>query len=142
MTDAQIKEAFADFPTATALFDALGRVVREAWVKWAKMQPNPKPSWLVPFDELLPDDQEADRQIGIAVSRWTIERMQKYPRPGASHEAAFKARVEALEEAAKVADNAVPHHTGCGLKIARAIRALAAAAEASRAAEGEQSKQE
>lgn len=40
-----------------------GRVVREAWVRWALTQPNPKPSWLVPYDELSEADKEADRQI-------------------------------------------------------------------------------
>ena len=36
-----------------------------------------------------------------------------------------RVRQETIEECAKVADNAVPHHTGCGLKIARMIRTLA-----------------
>ena len=26
--------------------EALGRLVRETWVAWAKVQPDPKPSWL------------------------------------------------------------------------------------------------
>jgi len=50
----------------------LGRVVREAWVKWAQQQPNPKPSWLVPYDELSEPDKEADRQIGEAVTQWVL----------------------------------------------------------------------
>ena len=52
--------------------DALGRLVREAWVRWALTQPNPKPSWLVPYDQLSEPDKEADRQIGEAVARWTL----------------------------------------------------------------------
>lgn len=48
--------------------DELGRIVREAWVRWARKQPSPKPSWLVPYDELSEADKEADRQIGEAVS--------------------------------------------------------------------------
>ena len=52
--------------------DEYGRFVREAWVRWALTQPNPKPSWLVPYDELGEPDKEADRQIGEAVARWTI----------------------------------------------------------------------
>jgi hypothetical protein len=44
--------------------DVLGRVVRDAWVKWAQTQPEPKPSWLVPWDELSEKDREADRCIG------------------------------------------------------------------------------
>lgn len=50
----------------------LGRFVREAWVRWAQTQPNPKPSWLVPYDELSEPDKEADRQIGETVARWTL----------------------------------------------------------------------
>ena len=44
-----------------------GRVVREAWIKWARTQPNPKPSWLVPWEGLSEPDKEADRQIWEAV---------------------------------------------------------------------------
>ena len=52
--------------------DQAGRFVREAWVRWARTQPNPKPSWLVPYDDLDEADKEADRQIGEAVARWTL----------------------------------------------------------------------
>jgi hypothetical protein len=52
--------------------DQLGRFVREAWMRWAQTQPNPKPSWLVPYDDLAEPDKEADRQIGEAVARWTL----------------------------------------------------------------------
>lgn len=52
--------------------DTLGRMVREAWVRWAKTQPAPKPSWLLPYDEIAEPDKEADRQIGEAIDRWTL----------------------------------------------------------------------
>lgn len=52
--------------------DTLGRFVREAWVRWAESQPEPKPSWLLPYDELSEADKEADRQIGEALARWTL----------------------------------------------------------------------
>lgn len=52
--------------------DTLGRLVREAWVRWAQTQPNPKPSWLAPYDELSEPDKEADRQIGETIARWTL----------------------------------------------------------------------
>ncbi len=52
--------------------DVLGRIVRDAWIAWAKTQPDPKPSWLVPYDELSEPDKEADRQIGEAVRRASI----------------------------------------------------------------------
>ena len=42
----------------------LGRIVREVWITWAKEQPNPKPSWLVPYDQLGETDKEVDRRIG------------------------------------------------------------------------------
>ena len=45
----------------------LGRIVRNAWIEWAKEQPNPKPSWLVPYDELNQADKDADIRIGQAV---------------------------------------------------------------------------
>lgn len=49
--------------------EARGRLVREAWVAWAKQHPSPKPYWLVPWDEMGPYDQEADRRIGDAFMR-------------------------------------------------------------------------
>ncbi len=53
--------------------DDLGRVVREAWIKWAKTTLNPNPSWLVPYDEMPESDREADRQIGCAVRNYVLE---------------------------------------------------------------------
>ena len=50
--------------------EELGRMVREAWVRWAQTQPAPKASWLAPWEELNEPDKEADRQIGEAVARW------------------------------------------------------------------------
>lgn len=44
--------------------EELGRSVRENWIAWARMQPHPKPSWLVPFGDLSAADQEADMAIG------------------------------------------------------------------------------
>lgn len=52
--------------------ETLGRFVREAWVRWAETQPDPKASWLVPYDDLSEADKEADMQIGEAVARWTL----------------------------------------------------------------------
>jgi len=44
-----------------------GKIVREAWIKWAGTQPNLKLSWLLPWDLLPEGDKEADRQIAEAV---------------------------------------------------------------------------
>lgn len=49
--------------------EALGRLVREVWVTWAREQPDPKPSWLVGWDDLPEPDREVDRRIGEALYR-------------------------------------------------------------------------
>jgi hypothetical protein len=48
--------------------DHWGRIAREARVRWARKQPDPKPAWLVPYDELSEADKDADRMIGCAVA--------------------------------------------------------------------------
>lgn len=48
--------------------EALGRRVREVWIAWAKTQPEPKPSWLVPWEEMEEKDREVDRQIGETIA--------------------------------------------------------------------------
>lgn len=45
-----------------------GRLVRETWIGWAREQPNPKPSWLVPWEGLSEPDREVDRRIGEALA--------------------------------------------------------------------------
>lgn len=65
---------YARMTAATAdLRNALGRRVREVWIEWAKTQPNPKPSWLVSYDDLSEADKEADRCIGSALHGDGIE---------------------------------------------------------------------
>jgi hypothetical protein len=54
--------------------DDLGRIVREAWCRWACAQPDPKPSWLVPWESLPESDREADRLIAEAVLAHTNSR--------------------------------------------------------------------
>ncbi len=44
--------------------DALGRQVREIWIAWAKEQPAPKASWMVPWEDLGEPVREVDRRIG------------------------------------------------------------------------------
>lgn len=48
--------------------EQLGRMVREVWVAAAREHPDPKPSWLVPWDELGEWDKEVGRRIGEAVA--------------------------------------------------------------------------
>lgn len=56
--------------------DKLGQLVREIWISWAVDQPNPKPSWLVPWEELSEADKEVDRMIGeklfLVGFRWAV----------------------------------------------------------------------
>lgn len=57
--------AHLDAITAPADGEALGRKVRDEWIAWAKEQPNPKPSWLVPWEGLSEPDRDVDRRIGL-----------------------------------------------------------------------------
>lgn len=50
----------------------LGKRVREVWIAWAKTQPHPKQSWLVPWDELAEPDREVDRMIGETLARESL----------------------------------------------------------------------
>jgi hypothetical protein len=45
----------------------LGRRVRDEWVAWARGQPDPKPSWLVPWDGLDEGQRAVDIRIGRAL---------------------------------------------------------------------------
>ncbi len=49
--------------------ELLGKRVRSCWVQWAREQPNPKPSWLLPWDKLSEPDREVDRRIGEELYR-------------------------------------------------------------------------
>jgi hypothetical protein len=44
-----------------------GRLVRQVWVEWASEQPDPKPSWLLSWEELDEAQREADMRIGDAL---------------------------------------------------------------------------
>lgn len=48
--------------------EALGRRVREVWTAWAREQPSPKASWLVPWEDLTEPEREVDRRIGEALA--------------------------------------------------------------------------
>jgi hypothetical protein len=45
----------------------LGMMVRQIWVTWAREQPHPKLSWLLPWDRLDAGQQEVDMRIGAAL---------------------------------------------------------------------------
>lgn len=52
--------------------ETLGRIVREVWIEWANEQPNPKASWLVPWDGLSEPDKEVDRRIGERLAAFAM----------------------------------------------------------------------
>jgi hypothetical protein len=54
-------------PDLGAIREHLGQHVRAVWITWAAEQPNPKPSWLVPWEALSEADREVDRRIGEAL---------------------------------------------------------------------------
>lgn len=47
--------------------EQLGRRVRQVWEQWARQQPSPKPSWLVPWEQLTEPEREVDRIIGVEI---------------------------------------------------------------------------
>jgi NTP pyrophosphatase (non-canonical NTP hydrolase) len=47
--------------------ELLGRLVRQVWVQWAQEQPDPRPSWLLPWEDLDDGQKEADMRIGEAL---------------------------------------------------------------------------
>lgn len=46
-----------------------GQLVRAVWVRWARTDKNPKPSWLTPWEHLPEHFKEVDRMIGEACAR-------------------------------------------------------------------------
>lgn len=85
--------------------EELGRLVREVWIEWAKEQPNPKPSWLVPWEDLSEPDREVDRRIG--------ERLAAEPTfDQAATIAAFRVRAEKAEAALNEARHTVLFRAG------------------------------
>jgi len=57
-----------------------GQLVRETWVTWAKRQPDPKPSWLVPWEDLSEAQREVDAEIEAAVRADELERFRCFSR--------------------------------------------------------------
>ena len=51
-------------PSPSQVREALGWLVRHVWLTWAHEQENPKPSWLVAWNDLDEDSKEVDRRIG------------------------------------------------------------------------------
>ena len=57
--------------------EALGRLVREVWVECARELPGPKPSHLLPWDDLDDWNKEVDRRIGERVAAAGQERIRE-----------------------------------------------------------------
>lgn len=60
--------------------ETLGRLVRVTWIEWAYEQAAPKPSWLVPWDDMAECDREVDRRIGERVAQATIAQAMRTAR--------------------------------------------------------------
>ena len=89
----------------------LGRIVRSAWVAWAKEQPVPKQSWLLPWAELSESQKEADRRIGEAVANICVT--PELLRVETDNDR-LKAERQAVREFVRAADDlrSWPHHSG------------------------------
>jgi hypothetical protein len=47
--------------------ELVGRLVRQIWIEWAREQLDPKPSWLLPREDLDAGQREVDMRIGAAL---------------------------------------------------------------------------
>ncbi len=96
------------------------RIVRGAWVAWAAEQPDPKPSWLVAWDELPTDDpqREVDARIGEAVAAAERERLAAVIPP------------ERFRDLAAWFDTYVAQRGGGGSEVQRDLRRFADLLEA------------
>jgi hypothetical protein len=70
--------------------EPLGRLVRDTWVTWAREQPNPKPSWLAPWDELDDGQREVDMRIGAAVAETVVANFMANLDPAVAAEIAIR----------------------------------------------------
>jgi hypothetical protein len=80
--------------------EILGRLVRKAWLTWARKQPDAKPSWLAPWEELGDGQREVDMIIGEAVAAAEQERILKRVQGylDSIHEGSFNPATCAVED--------------------------------------------
>ena len=86
--------------------DHLGRIVREEWIKWAREQPSPKPSWLVPWEGLSEPDKEVDRRIGARLYSIGVLSCDDADARAVRHRKAIRARFRALRADVRKAKDA------------------------------------
>jgi hypothetical protein len=68
MKDRHLWGAAGCIDSTPAAADRIGQAVREAWVSWAaNLAPEPKPTWLLAWDQLDEQSKQADRAIGLAL---------------------------------------------------------------------------
>lgn len=67
-------------PVTESLREQRGRRVREVWVRWAAEQPDPKSSWLTPWEDLDEGQREVDMRIGEALAADERERIRRLAR--------------------------------------------------------------
>ena len=66
MTDALL-EKLKNVASVKIDADYLGQIVRNVWVRWAKEQPDCKPEWIAPWEDLPERIKDVDRRIGEEV---------------------------------------------------------------------------
>lgn len=64
--EAKLREP-AERPAEGTSRERHGKRVREIWVAWANEQPDAKPSWLVPWEDLDDAQREVDMRIGAGL---------------------------------------------------------------------------
>jgi hypothetical protein len=110
----------------------LGQIVRMEWEKWAREQPNPKPSWLTPWCELTEPEREVDRRIGERIYSMAIGALYASPQVQGGEDAAERA-LDALDDACMAMNrnhSNVHRVTWTGYSRAQRIAVMRAALEA------------
>lgn len=96
--------------------ETLGRLVRLLWVGWAQEQPNPKPSWLAPWEQLSAADQDADVRIGLGVAAVVAA--------GADHTTLRTVRDSVVSAMRELADQLTPSANRAFRQLGAAVKAI------------------
>lgn len=102
--------------------EALGRLVREVWIAWAYEQAAPKPSWLVPWEDMAECDRELDRRIGERIaqealasrSKLTVEQAQEMANEALDRDGAAERRNAVMAALLRVSRGETHRPKPCG----------------------------
>ena len=78
--------------------ELVGRLVRQVWIEWASEQDEPKPSWLLPWEDLDDGQREVDMRIGEKLYQAGIDALtRKIKRLRDDEDRQFQADMDLLD---------------------------------------------